>query len=130
MADNITVKDANGNDVVMRSTEQTLDETTVVQVAHHIPEGEILETLQNVAYLLQDIASKLVHPTRTVSTTAGEIPVNISTNRSGYVLPVTVNSGTTGVSSVSSVGSATGTLVGQAYSLGLHDSERERIVIS
>lgn len=129
MADNITVKDANGNDVVMRSTEQTLDEVTVVQVAHHIPEGEILETLQTIAYLLQDIASKLAYPTRT-AITGGEIPVNIVANRGGYILPVTVNSGSTTLTNISNIGNITGTLVGQSYSLGLNDSQRERIVIT
>lgn len=132
MADNITVKDANGNDVVMRSTEQTLDEVTVVQVAHHIPEGEILETLQTVAYLLQDIASKLVYPTKILSA-SGEIPVSIGANRAGYVLPVSASGSLTSagtISNITTVGNVTGFVVGQSYTLGLNDSERERIVIT
>jgi hypothetical protein len=129
MADNITVKDANGNDVVMRSTQQTLDEVTVVQVAHHIPEGEILEVLQKMAYLLEDIAAKLVLPVRG-NLAAGEIPARIAS--SAISVNVIGNGGNLTsigtLGNITSLGNVPSIIVGNSQNLLMHDSERERIV--
>ena len=129
MADNITVKDANGNDVVMRSTQQTLDEVTVVQVAHHIPEGEILEVLQKMAYLLEDIAAKLVLPVRGNLVT-GEIPARIASQ--AVSLNVIGNGGSLTsigtLGNITSLGNVPSIIVVHSQNLLMHDSERERIV--
>jgi hypothetical protein len=131
MADNITVKDANGNDVVMRSTEQMLDEVTVVQVAHHIPEGEILEVLQKMAYILEDISGKLVLPSK-VASFAGEIPVRLGSSLSGYSLPVSgslTSAGTVStLGNITTLGTTPGTAVGFSLGLLANEFERERIL--